>query len=759
VPIAFLWQRDQPQLLQDMLSADIDAVLVKVASMGLRPRMLGRTLRELLPALRKTSSEAGLNICGEGGEYESLVLRCPLFRPGCGVRIDRAETVTVSDDAFAPVAHLTVHACSVATDAPPTDPSPPAALRFGFDSRTRRRQAPTPAPIKVAPPPSEEEEEEGRRLDANQSSGPAAQAQAPYSSNVAAAAAILPTSGLHSECQCSASAPLERAECAAQQVTRILSSLAQGPGGAVSLSDVAFAHLYLTDMALFEPVNGAYCRFFGAHPPSRSCVAVARFPAAAAAAVAAAAATSPHGALVLLDVLALRGCGTVRRTTLHVSSLSRWAPLCIGPYSQANVLGDTLVLCAGQIGLDPASMQMVALPSAQPLAQLRRALLNAARITGALASSLTSSLAVTLYVNSRLMKSPLLLRILRAVAALWLSGRIGPDGYGEQAEEGFNNDTDRDDCDSSDPEDADEERLRAHEYSQAGDAGTGSGAVWEGPGSADDPCELRDFVLPFAAFDCPPKGLFAGTGLDRNGSAPKNRPLRSVSGMVRDGESFCASTAVLLGEEAPSAKLMRSLELIERTVLPWLPLHTVVMPMLPRDADVEVEVQSLTSHALDLAIPLDSSAVSPAMEVVDRPEPTEVPVQTKVHILKTNTDQLCVSIACLAGMDPSTTGVSTLATACSAHLAAEMQSIVRKVALNTEAYAKISWYARIYATGSILTSVPSIWLGSIAPAICDALQSTVAATFVESSSLPFDTDSFGGDNAGRILVHLQGLRL
>lgn len=43
---------------------------------------------------------------------------------------------------------------------------------------------------------------------------------------------------------------------------------------------------------------------------------------------------------------------------LHVRSLSEWAPLCIGPYSQANTLASHLHLLAGQIALHPPTMQL-----------------------------------------------------------------------------------------------------------------------------------------------------------------------------------------------------------------------------------------------------------------------------------------------------------------------------------------------------------------------------------------------------------------
>ena len=47
------------------------------------------------------------------------------------------------------------------------------------------------------------------------------------------------------------------------------------------------------------------------------------------------------------------------RKTLHVQSISKWAPVCIGPYSQANVLRSSLVFLSGMIGLVPQSMTLI----------------------------------------------------------------------------------------------------------------------------------------------------------------------------------------------------------------------------------------------------------------------------------------------------------------------------------------------------------------------------------------------------------------
>lgn len=49
------------------------------------------------------------NVCGEGGEYESLVLNCPLFKHA-RIVLDSWHIVHQSTDAFAPVGHL--HAVS-----------------------------------------------------------------------------------------------------------------------------------------------------------------------------------------------------------------------------------------------------------------------------------------------------------------------------------------------------------------------------------------------------------------------------------------------------------------------------------------------------------------------------------------------------------------------------------------------------------------------------------------------------------------------
>ncbi|ODV88458.1 hypothetical protein CANCADRAFT_14390, partial [Tortispora caseinolytica NRRL Y-17796] len=77
--LAYLWERDQLLLLDSMISNHLEAVLVKVAAIGLEKHHLGRSLGQMRPDLLKLYHQYGLHPCGEGGEYETLVLDCPLF--------------------------------------------------------------------------------------------------------------------------------------------------------------------------------------------------------------------------------------------------------------------------------------------------------------------------------------------------------------------------------------------------------------------------------------------------------------------------------------------------------------------------------------------------------------------------------------------------------------------------------------------------------------------------------------------------------
>lgn len=49
--LGFLWQRPQRRLLEDMIAAPLNAILVKVSSMGLEPKHLGKSIQEMKATL------------------------------------------------------------------------------------------------------------------------------------------------------------------------------------------------------------------------------------------------------------------------------------------------------------------------------------------------------------------------------------------------------------------------------------------------------------------------------------------------------------------------------------------------------------------------------------------------------------------------------------------------------------------------------------------------------------------------------------
>jgi len=75
-----LWHMDQEQELRQLLREGFEIIFVKVAAEGLDSSWLGRKITgKDVDELVKLSKKFGINIAGEGGEYESLVLDCPMF--------------------------------------------------------------------------------------------------------------------------------------------------------------------------------------------------------------------------------------------------------------------------------------------------------------------------------------------------------------------------------------------------------------------------------------------------------------------------------------------------------------------------------------------------------------------------------------------------------------------------------------------------------------------------------------------------------
>ena len=101
ISIAPLWEREQETLLQEMIDNNLQIRIIKVASIGLGKSHVGKLASELLPHFRSINKKFGFNVCGEGGEFESLVTDCPLF--AYKIQVDSSEMVCHSHDDMAPV--------------------------------------------------------------------------------------------------------------------------------------------------------------------------------------------------------------------------------------------------------------------------------------------------------------------------------------------------------------------------------------------------------------------------------------------------------------------------------------------------------------------------------------------------------------------------------------------------------------------------------------------------------------------------------
>lgn len=76
-----LWGRDGRKLLGEMLSAGLVIIVTAVAARGLDQRWLGRMLdTESVEELAELNRRFGVDVCGDGGEMETLVLDAPWFR-------------------------------------------------------------------------------------------------------------------------------------------------------------------------------------------------------------------------------------------------------------------------------------------------------------------------------------------------------------------------------------------------------------------------------------------------------------------------------------------------------------------------------------------------------------------------------------------------------------------------------------------------------------------------------------------------------
>jgi len=79
--IAPLWHINPEQYLKDLIKNDFKVIIVGIAAEGLTKEFLGKEIdNDLIEGLKKINEKVGFHLGFEGGEAETLVLDCPLFK-------------------------------------------------------------------------------------------------------------------------------------------------------------------------------------------------------------------------------------------------------------------------------------------------------------------------------------------------------------------------------------------------------------------------------------------------------------------------------------------------------------------------------------------------------------------------------------------------------------------------------------------------------------------------------------------------------
>jgi len=75
-----LWQKDQLELLKELVKNKFEIILVGVFAYPFDEKWLGKKIdRKFILEMKKLQEKYKINPAGEGGEFESFVLGCPLF--------------------------------------------------------------------------------------------------------------------------------------------------------------------------------------------------------------------------------------------------------------------------------------------------------------------------------------------------------------------------------------------------------------------------------------------------------------------------------------------------------------------------------------------------------------------------------------------------------------------------------------------------------------------------------------------------------
>lgn len=350
--LSYLWQRDQLELMTEMcfMSNDhsdaqecpgrLDARIIKVAAIGLDQTHLNKSLPEIFPVMRKLNRIYDVHICGEGGEFETMVLDAPFFsKKRLRIASEEIDTSDRSNGVY--------------------------SVRLGVSLEERNAEVDIKSQLDKLPVPGLLNEKWSALLDSLKSLDSSWTQPEPSPK-------FLPVDGFKPQTSVSHAGSLvfisnirptdtgtslrSQALEVFQKLDKFLQEQRLSPSQAIN------CNLLLSSMSDFALVNEVYNEYFdiskyGPLPPSRACVETNLL---------------GEGYLLQLSIVFDMASQVHRSSTqsllypnkngLHVQGRSYWAPCNIGPYSQATWLKEDVnqvTYISGQIALNPGSMDMV----------------------------------------------------------------------------------------------------------------------------------------------------------------------------------------------------------------------------------------------------------------------------------------------------------------------------------------------------------------------------------------------------------------
>ena len=387
--LAFLWRKDQRALLHEMIESGVDAVIVKVASMGLEQRHLGRTIGELAPYFRNLYERFGFHECGEGGEYETFTRHCPLFVFG---EIELLDTnVRIHSSGWPAVALLSVGEAQI-SDRERDDKWCERLITCDENAQVEEQIAAEAAEELAAQRLAElcaeqcvyklhldeaESDQLESDFDALKESPPISDwevAQVGDELKYFVFGERSASSVTMSDNQDSVTIT-ESVEIAKLQLRSALVSLRRVIKlHGMNTGHMLYVRMYLRCMSHYSELNSIYGEEMYSDdaceprsPAARACVSLALN-------------SSQNDSIhsipwISLECLAASGC----KRFLRVQSISEWAPRMIGPYCQLTLHGG-VARVAGNLGFVPATMELA---DQGTLAECRAALSHCVAVLGA----------------------------------------------------------------------------------------------------------------------------------------------------------------------------------------------------------------------------------------------------------------------------------------------------------------------------------------------------------------------------------------